>query len=164
MRIVATSRKDSRIQFYSEGVVRRFWAEGFSEESVAVRFLWDTGAHISAISKKVAEALNLHILKEAAPLSGIGGSVPSKCCAAYFSIMGADGSDFWTRVDLFATYPEEQLTGIDVVIGLDIITDGKLVIEKIDGIPTLTFIPDHPDWKDALNDPGFLSKFTELEE
>ena len=76
---------------------------------------------------------------------------------------GADGSDSWTRVDLFATYPEEQLTGIDVIIGLDIITDGKLVIEKIDGLPTLTFIPDHPDWNDAISDPGFLSKFIDTE-
>ena len=123
----------------SEGVLyklRRDWTP--SGNPIACRVVWDTGSPISLLSdaaaKRIGAARSLVY-----PIEGIGGQVQTQLCSAMLAIQADDGVHIWERKDVFHTFPACQLPDIDVIIGLDIILDGRLVIETLDGIPIMTF-------------------------
>lgn len=144
MEIVASF--DARTKgFTSEGRVYRRGSDGsVSQESIKATFLWDTGASDSTVSQKLYDTLHLWTLREGSYAAGIGGAVPSTDCAALIAIRNADATDVWIKTALFGTFPTENAPGIDVILGLDIILKGRLVIEKKDGIPILTFTIESP--------------------
>ena len=123
----------------SEGVLYRLerdWSP--SGDPVTCRILWDTGSPISllsdAVAKKIGTARTMGY-----PIMGISGAVQTQLCSAMLAIPADGGRQVWERKDVFHTFPAEQMPDIDIIIGLDIILDGRLVIEALDGIPAMTF-------------------------
>ena len=129
--------------FYSKGLLYRLEPGGvISRESLEVSFLWDTGTGKSMISERVCKALNIRVF-DGMPVLGVGGTASSGDCAVAFVIPNSDKSAVWIHPVIVGTFPTENVPDVDVIIGLDVILEGRMIIEKTGGIPTLTFtVPD----------------------
>ena len=100
--------------------------------------LWDTGATCSAISKDAAEKLNLE------PVSKV-------------TVSHADGQSMVNVYDISLALPNETLfqfvrvtectlSGFDLLIGMDIISEGDFSISNKDGKTTFSFrIPSYKE-------------------
>ena len=103
-------------------------------EPVAVRYqcLWDTGATISAITKRVATDLGL-ATEALIPIQHAGGvsvDVPQH----YVNLQLPGGMLIVGRA--VAQLP---LASFDVIVGMDIISRGDFAISNFDGVTTFTF-------------------------
>lgn len=103
-------------------------------EPVAVRYecLWDTGATISAVTKRVATDLGL-ATEALIPIQHAGGSsdnVPQH----YVNLQLPNNV-------VMAGRPVAQLplSNCDVIVGMDIISQGDFAISNLDGNTTFTF-------------------------
>ncbi|MDE2638788.1 MAG: aspartyl protease family protein [Chloroflexota bacterium] len=103
-------------------------------EPVAVRYqcLWDTGAKISAVTKRVATDLGLPT-EALLPIQHAGGTsvdVPQH----YVNLLPPGGM-------LIVGRPVAQLplASFDVIVGMDIISRGDFAISNFDGYTTFTF-------------------------
>ena len=94
--------------------------------------LWDTGATNTIVSKNIIDALKLEPIKKAY-ISGIGGNVEASTykLSLYFPKSGA-----WIKdIEVLACDLEDN----DIVIGMDIITQGDLAITNKDGETWFSF-------------------------
>lgn len=131
-------------QFYSAGCVYAHDSSGrVVGKPVNCLFLWDTGAVCSAISLKLARKLNLPRYPDS-EFQGVAGSFRGPNCSAALVFRGTDGG-LWYKTALLGTFPEPHIEGAQVIIGIDLILKGKLVIEKRDDKPVLTFSVDDND-------------------
>lgn len=95
--------------------------------------LWDTGATIIAISHKTAGKFD-----EKPAEIGTGISATDKVDSAiYRGTVELPGGIVFHDVDIWDI--DLSAHGADVVIGMDIISRGKLVVETVNGIPTFSF-------------------------
>lgn len=103
-------------------------------EPVAVRYqcLWDTGATISAITKRVATELGLPT-EALIPVQHAGGrsaNVPQH----YVNLQLPNNVVMVGR-----PVAQLPLTNCDVIVGMDIISQGDFAISNLDGKTTFTF-------------------------
>lgn len=96
-----------------------------------IQALWDTGASITTISEKIAHSLGLVPIgfENVAHAQGVG-----KAKVYKVNILLPNGIEFHSLRVL-----EGNLTGFDVLIGMDIITNGDFAITHSDGKTTFTF-------------------------
>lgn len=102
------------------------------QNNIEIRALWDTGATCSLITKEVASKLNLK------PVSKTFMSTPS----AEF----APTNEYLISLDLpnNTTFPnlkvaEGVLNGCDMLIGMDVISNGDFAVSNFNGKTTFTF-------------------------
>lgn len=96
-----------------------------------IQALWDTGASVTTISASLAKSLGLIPIgfENVAHAQGVGTAKVYK-----INILLPNGIEFYSLKVL-----EGNLTGFDVLIGMDIISNGDLAITHSDGKTTFTF-------------------------
>lgn len=109
---------------------------------VDVRVMWDTGAEISCINKTLSDKLNLPIVGDINLTMANNNSENSDLVLAAIRLNDILGY----RLQLGSFYFEEDY---DIIIGLDIISQGKLIIDYISS--SLEFISSG----DIIKDTGF---------
>jgi len=93
--------------------------------------IWDTGATNTSISKKVVDECDLKPIGMAQVHTAAG----TKNCRVYFiSIMLRNNVGF-TQVRV----TENEVTGADVLIGMDLITQGDFAITNLNGKTVFSF-------------------------
>ncbi len=97
------------------------------------RAIWDTGATITAFSNKIAEFLGA-----SASESGVSISASNKGESnIYHATIELPGGIVFKDVEIWGMSLSDYAA--DVIIGMDIISQGKLVVEIQNGIPTFSF-------------------------
>lgn len=100
-----------------------------------VHAMWDTGADICVISKKLAEALQLDVAPGPSAF-GLTGSADISVCYAYVSFVAGGGI-----VTVKCAVVDGHVGGMDysVILGLNLIRRGALAITGGNGGITLSF-------------------------
>ena len=103
------------------------------DENMGVTFrgIWDTGASMSSISKRVADYLRLPI----ATYIAIGTANGLRNCPVHLLDMRLDGGLLIKRIAVTVS----DLPNIDVLLGADIISRGDFAISNFDGQTKLSF-------------------------
>lgn len=103
------------------------------------RAIWDTGATISALSKRMEEKVGALPDEEGIMHGATGNSDSNIYCAT----VELPGGIVFRDVDMWGI----GLPGldVDVVIGMDIISRGKLVVETVGGVPMFSFSVEQED-------------------
>lgn len=95
--------------------------------------MWDTGATITAISHKTAEQFN------ALP-DDIGTSISASGCSnadIYKATIELPGGIVFQDIEVWDVDLSDH--GAEVVIGMNIISQGRLVVENTNGVPMFSF-------------------------
>lgn len=95
--------------------------------------VWDTGANITMVSEKVTGKLSGDPVEEA-DTHGIGGTDKTRI---YMGNVEFPGGIIFDDVTIWI----QDLRDLDfeVIIGMDVISRGRLVVEERKGIPTFSF-------------------------
>ncbi len=104
-----------------------------SKVSLGNLALWDTGSRTSCISKKLAKQLQLQCVGTRTCITPAGNF---EAPTYYIDIQIADELRFENV--LVTEYPLEN-HDCDVLIGMDIISRGRLVVDTVNGKTTLSF-------------------------
>lgn len=97
------------------------------------RAIWDTGATITAISHKVSKQF------DSVP-SESGTSISATDCSdsdIYLATVELPGGIVFYNVDVWDIGLPDYAA--DVIIGMDIISQGTLIIETVNGVPMFSF-------------------------
>lgn len=100
---------------------------------VTDKAMWDTGATITVISHAVAERFNTQPHET-------GTSISATDCSdsdIYLATVELPGGIVFHNVEVWDVDLSDH--GAEVIIGMDIISRGKLVVETVDGVPMFTF-------------------------
>lgn len=100
---------------------------------IDVRVMWDTGANISCINSNLTNNYNLPILGDRKVRMANNEEVDAKRAFATMKL-----NDILGYTMQFASFELDQ--EVDVIIGLDIISQGSLVINYMDDKPYLEFM------------------------
>ena len=124
--------------------------EDLSQEFSMTTFqaLWDTGATCSAISKAVAEKLKLEPVSKVTVSHADGQSMVN----VYDISLALPNKTFFQ----FVRVTECTLSGFDLLIGMDVISEGDFSISNKDGKTTFSFrIP-------SYKETDFVSELDEI--
>ena len=95
--------------------------------------IWDTGATITAFSNQIAEQLNASALESGISISASDTGESN----IYRATIELPGGIIFRDTEIWG-FPLSDFAA-DVVIGMDIIFQGKLVVEMQNGIPIFSF-------------------------
>lgn len=98
----------------------------------SVKALWDTGSFRSCISEKLVKTLDLHEIESTILVTPTGNS-EAKIYRVYVRI-----ADIYIPDLKVVEYPLKN-HDVDFLIGMDIISQGKFVLQNLDGKTQLTF-------------------------
>jgi len=120
----AFTKKYRRIEkkLITEAVIK------YQEEMVRIKnAMWDTGANITCISKTVCDRLQLIPIGEAIVLTPLGESIVEKY------LVDIELSKGFTVTDVEVLSTEIGQQGLDLLIGMDIISLGDFSISNFNG-------------------------------
>lgn len=142
--VISAEYDDVRHGYFSIAYVfEPFKPEGRRRRYERCSALWDTGAGVSCISTSLAERLGLPTHPRDTGFFGISGTDFGKNYGALLAIRNDEGG-YYKMPYIFQGFNEQNIGDrFDVIIGIDLIEDGRLVIDKINGRPTLTFTIDN---------------------
>lgn len=93
--------------------------------------IWDTGATSTVISRRVVDELDLKPVG-IAKVSTAGGEKQTQVYYVNFSLPNKVGFQFWKVI-------EGEIKGVDLLIGMDVISKGDFAVSNKDGKTTFTF-------------------------
>ena len=97
------------------------------------RAIWDTGATITAISRKISEQFDSDPNESGTSISATDHSDSD----IYLATVELPGGIIFRDVDVWDIGLPDYAA--DVIIGMDIISQGKLIVETVNGVPTFSF-------------------------
>ena len=90
--------------------------------------LWDTGSTVTLAVPRVIETAGLKPV-ETGPVRGVDGVETSRpFYHGFIAIEGQGGIHALAMCELYALEEDDQLQGIDIIIGMDVIQQGDLVL------------------------------------
>lgn len=109
---------------------------GGSMQWVRAGAIWDTGAQHCVITRSLCARLKLSPRAKAS-FAGVGGLVSGGTDVVYLSLSG-DGDTFLIAL---AGVVESLPGNVDMLIGMDVITQGDFAVSTNEGIITVAFSP-----------------------
>ena len=95
--------------------------------------IWDTGATITAFSNRIAESLDASASESGISISASDTSESN----IYHGTIELPGGIVFRNAEIWG-FPLSDFAA-DIIIGMDIISQGKLVVEMQNSIPTFSF-------------------------
>jgi predicted aspartyl protease len=104
---------------------------GVVPKYVSFKGLWDTGASGTVITQNVVDALNLPIVGQSKVYHADGDSL----CPVYLASIALPNQVLFPSIRVTLG----KLTGFDVLIGMDLMTQGDLAITNVGGNTVFSF-------------------------